>query len=383
MTNHHIARPAPPVTGKGGMAGGLASAIVRHPGPVLAITTKHHVFELTSSARARRGPVHVLAPEGAGGVVSTVRWNPLEGCRDPATAIRRASAFAQSIQRRAEDTGFWAGKASDYLRAYLFAAAAEGLDLTCVARWVTATDSVEAEQILSRAGSPGPQWGAQLAELRGEATMTTRTIRMMMSRALAFLADPALSASVLPVPGQSMNLEAFLHQAGILYLIGGTRGEDSPAAPLFACLASELQYTAALAGSRMPGGRLDPPFLLALDEVTEVCPVLVSSWLASSGRTGIHIITAGCDTRLPARQGHDGARALPVRGPVRQSYSARLATRITPGVDARLRQLALVRRRRISHVLDEVLDAALPTAADLITQMAALGRDEESGDGRR
>lgn len=55
-----------------------------------------------------------------------------------------------------------------------------------------------------------------------------------------------------------------------------------------------------------------------------------------------------------------------------KTYDARLGTRITASVDARLRQLALVRRRRLSHVLDEVLDAALPTAEDLTAQLARL-----------
>ncbi len=53
-----------------------------------------------------------------------------------------------------------------------------------------------------------------------------------------------------------------------------------------------------------------------------------------------------------------------------KSYTARLATRVTPSVDTRLRQLALLSRRRISHVLDDVLDAALPSAADLSAQLA-------------
>ena len=63
-------------------------------------------------------------------------------------------------------------------------------------------------------------------------------------------------------------------------------------------------------------------------------------------------------------------------------YSARLATRVTAGVDARLRQLALIRRRRLSHVLDDVLDAALPTAEDLRAQLARLagtGRQARHG----
>jgi hypothetical protein len=50
----------------------------------------------------------------------------------------------------------------------------------------------------------------------------------------------------------------------MLYLIAETRGGDAPVAPLFACLASEIHYTAALAGSLLLGGRLDPPLLMAL-----------------------------------------------------------------------------------------------------------------------
>src|ERR1022692_1827793 len=310
VTKNHNAQHGTRIPPQDCTAGWLASVIRRSPGPVLSAATTPGVFEATSGIRARRGPVHVFNPQGTGGVASTVRWNPLEGCQDPATATRRASAFAQSAsQRQGESTGFWASKASDYLRACFYAAAAEDLDLTCVARWITGNGSTEAEQILNGIPGPGPQWAAQLTELRGEANMTTRTIRMTMSRALAFLADPALAASVLPAPGQSLDLQAFLRETGTLYLIGGTRGADSPVAPLFACLASELHHTAALTGSRMPGGRLAPPFLMALDEVTEICPVPISSWLEGPGGAGIQIITA------------DGARALPGRGHVTKTYS--------------------------------------------------------------
>lgn len=55
-----------------------------------------------------------------------------------------------------------------------------------------------------------------------------------------------------------------------------------------------------------------------------------------------------------------------------KTYNARLATRLTSSVDARLRQLALLRRRRLSHLLDEVLDQALPTTQDLAGQFAHL-----------
>ena len=56
-----------------------------------------------------------------------------------------------------------------------------------------------------------------------------------------------------------------------------------------------------------------------------------------------------------------------------KQYTARLAT----SVDTRLRQLALLHRRRISHVLDDVLDSALPTAQDLAAQVARLANDSQ------
>jgi type IV secretory pathway TraG/TraD family ATPase VirD4 len=307
--DEHAVVKSPP---RGGKTGWLASVILHYPGPVLSTTTKHDVFALTSGIRARRGPVHVFNPQGVGDVPSTFRWNPLEGCQDPATAIRRADAFAYSVsQKGVDDATFWASKASDYLRAYFHAAAVECLDLRQIARWVSGADSTDAEDILNDTPGAVRQWAALLAELRGEANKTAQTIRMTMSRALAFLADPALAASVLPEPGQSLDLERFLYEAGTLYLIAETRGEDSPVAPLFACLASELHYTAALAGSRMPGGRLDPPLLMALDEVTQICPVPVPSWLADSGGKGIQIITvAHGEAQLRSRWGRDGARVI-------------------------------------------------------------------------
>jgi type IV secretory pathway TraG/TraD family ATPase VirD4 len=147
--------------------------------------------------------------------------------------------------------------------------------------------------------------------MRGEANKTISTVRMTMSRALAFLADPQLAAAVLPENGQSLDLHSFLQQAGTLYLIAESRGEDAPVAPLFACLANEIHYTAALVGSLMPGGRLDPPLLMALDEVTQICPVPVPSWLADSGGKGIQIITvAHGEAQLRARWGADGARVI-------------------------------------------------------------------------
>ena len=186
---------------RGGKTGWLARVILRYPGPVVSTTTKHDVYALTSGVRAWRGPVHVFNPQQIGGVPSTFRWNPLDGCEDPAVAIRRADAFASAVSHKGvEDASFWAAKASDYLRGYFHAAALAGMDLRRVALWVSGTAQHEPEDILATNSGAARHLAAQLAEMRGEANKTISTVRMTMSRALAFLADPALAACVLPVP---------------------------------------------------------------------------------------------------------------------------------------------------------------------------------------
>ena len=193
---------APPRTFKTAF---LADVILRYPGPVIATTTKADIYALTAAVRARRGPVHVFNPQHIGGVPSTFRWSPVDGCADPATAVRRADAFAFAVsQKGVEDGTFWSAKASDYLRGYFCAAALAGYDMRAVAAWVSGADPHVPERILLAAGAR--QWALTLAELRSEAQKTTATVRMVMSRALAFMADPALAASVLPAPGDGFDI---------------------------------------------------------------------------------------------------------------------------------------------------------------------------------
>src|SRR6202020_2428679 len=186
--------------------------------PVIATTTKADIYHLTSTVRAGHGPGHVFNPQHIGAVRSPFRWPPVDGCPGPATAIRRADAFAFAVsQKGVEDGTFWSAKASDYLRGYFHAAALACYDLRHVAAWVAGAEPDAAERILLAAGAR--QWAHTLTELRSEAHKTAATVRMVMSRALAFMADPALAASVLPAPGRGFDIPAFLRDAGTLYLI--------------------------------------------------------------------------------------------------------------------------------------------------------------------
>src|SRR5260370_16102462 len=180
----------------------------RYPGAVIGTTGKPDIYALTAAVRAGYGPVHVFNPQHIGGVPSTFCWSAVDGCEDPATAIRRADAFAFAVsQKGVEDGTFWSAKASDYLRGYFYAAALAQYDLRAVAAWVSGADPDVPERILIAAGAR--QGALALSELRSEAHKTAATVRMTMSRALAFMADPPLAASVFPGPGEAFAIPAF------------------------------------------------------------------------------------------------------------------------------------------------------------------------------
>jgi type IV secretion system protein VirD4 len=303
----HLLVMAPPRTHKTAF---LADVILSYPGPVIATSTKPDLYALTSAVRADLGPVHVFNPQRIGGVPSTFCWSPVDGCQDPATAIRRADAFAFAVSAKAvEDASFWSAKASDYLRGYFHAAALARYDLRTVAAWVSGADPDVPERILMAAGAR--QWAYALAELRSEAHKTAATVRMVMSRALAFMADPALAASVLPPPGGGFDIPAFLADCGTVYLIAEAVSEEAPVAPLFAAMAAEIHYAAAQIGQASEAGRLDPPLLMGLDEVTQICPVPLPFWLADSGGKGIQVcaVVHG-EAQLAERWGDHGRQIV-------------------------------------------------------------------------
>ena len=303
----HLLVMAPPRTFKTAF---LADVILRYPGPVIATTTKPDLYALTSAVRAQLGPVYVFNPQYIGGVPSSFCWSPVDGCEDPATAIRRADAFAFAVPRKGVENGtFWSAKASDYLRGYFHAAALADYDLRAVAAWVSGADPDVPERILAAAGAH--QWAITLAELRSGARKTTATVRMVMSRALAFMADPALAGCVLPAPGEGFRISAFLRDTGTLYMIAEAVSEEAPVGPLFAAMATEIWYAAAQTGQASQSGRLDPPLLMGLDEVTQICPVPLSSWLSDSGGKGIQVcaVVHG-EAQLATRWGNYGRQVV-------------------------------------------------------------------------
>jgi type IV secretory pathway TraG/TraD family ATPase VirD4 len=76
-------------------------------------------------------------------------------------------------------------------------------------------------------------------------------------------------------------------------------------------MASEVHHIAAQLGQESPGGRLDPPLLMALDEIVQTCPVPLPTWLADSGGKGIQLVpVAHGEAQLRTRWQEDGAQVV-------------------------------------------------------------------------
>jgi hypothetical protein len=72
-----------------------------------------------------------------------------------------------------------------------------------------------------------------------------------------------------PAPGEAFDPAAFLRDSGTLFLLAAAVTSAS-CAPLVAAFVEDITETARTLAARAPGARLDPPLLLALDEIANL-----------------------------------------------------------------------------------------------------------------
>jgi type IV secretion system protein VirD4 len=296
---------APPQSGKSGI---LADRILDHPGPVVCTSTRDDLFTNTAGERARLGPVETFNPLGIGGIPSTFAWDIIDGCEDPATAIRRAQDLTGDYPTG--DMHWWQSKASAALASMLHAAAlAPWANMQTVYGWVNLWDAAQAEEILTTVPGASRELAAVFREVRDEGK-TAASVRATITESLTWVAVPALAAAVNPPPGAAFDVTAFLQANGTLYMIApGT--ETAPIAPLFQAFVQHVHYEGGLLGSHGPAQRLDPPLLLALDELTQICPLPLPSILADSAGKGILVASVIHSIgQLDTRWGQYGADTI-------------------------------------------------------------------------
>ena len=172
-----------------------------------------------------------------------------------------------------------------------------------VYRWASRRGHERALAILAEYGNP--ELHAVVRALMEDNNKTAASIRSTIARALKWAVIPQLAAAV--DRQGTFNACEFALGGGTLHLIA-SGDSRSVITPLLRALASYVHFAAGLAGSRTAAGRLDPPLLMAMDEVAQVCPVDLPSMLADSAGKGIVFATVGHSlAKLEERYGEEGA----------------------------------------------------------------------------
>ncbi|SNR29195.1 TraM recognition site of TraD and TraG [Haloechinothrix alba] len=293
-----------PRTGK---TGELAGRILDAPGAVIATSTRTDLVELTGPCRSQAGPVRVFNPSGLGDLSSSVTFNPLSGCEQPATAAARAADLLSAVSAPGKEGEgeFWAGQARRVLAALLHAAALGDGSMRDVLAWVSDPDSAssQVQRFLRRSSEPAYEQDA--VQFLGTNERTRSSICATIMPALGWLTDATAAAAA---EHGSFDVAALLAERGTIYMLGA---EDAQVAPLVTALTGHIAREARRLAAHQPGGRLDPPLTLALDEAALICPVPLDNWTADMGGRGVTIhIAAQSRAQLKQRWGHEGAGTI-------------------------------------------------------------------------
>lgn len=293
----------PPRSGKGLHV--VINAILDAPGAVITTATRPDNIAATITARSRRGPVAVFDPQRlADGLPSGLRWSPVRGCEDPLTAMIRATGLASATGLSTggvESGGFWEGKTRTALQSLLHAAALDRRSPAELFGWtLSPSAAADAVAILSSDPHAAPGWADSLESMIHSDPRTRDSIWMGVSLALSCLADPRVLDAVSPGPGEEFDPASFLTNNGTLYLLATGAGAGASWS-LVAAFIEDLVETARHLAAASPGARLDPPLLMALDEIGNLSPLpSMPVLMAEGGGTGI--------TTMPVLQSLSQAR---------------------------------------------------------------------------
>ncbi|MGI8797832.1 MAG: type IV secretory system conjugative DNA transfer family protein [Pseudonocardia sp.] len=293
-----------PRTGK---TGELCGRILDAPGAVIATSTRTDMFDLTGLLRSRVGPVLVFNPSGVGDLPSTITFNPLSGCADPAVATTRATDLLSGISAPGAggDREFWAGQARRVLAALMHAAALGGVSMRDVLAWVADPDAAgpDVQRYLRRSSESA--YESDALQFLSTNDRTRSSICATIMPALGWLTDAKAAACA---ETGDFDVAYLLSSRGTVYMLGA---EDAQVAPLVTALTGHIAREARRIAGRQPSGRLDPQLTLVLDEAALICPIPLDNWTADMGGRNVTIhIGAQSRAQLRQRWGDTGAAAI-------------------------------------------------------------------------
>ena len=264
----------------------------RWPGAALVTSIRMDVLLATATRRAKHGPVAVMAPTGMVDWPEAVRWSPTAGCKNLDKARQRAEVMVtvgRSEKQDSSNAGYFGANATNLLTLWLHAAALAGRSMNDVLSWSLNERDDASVKILRDHPEAAPGSAQLLDGLYRTPPETRSGLWTTVQTALAPLLSPAAQSTFCPADGDSFDLEQFLRSRGTIYLLVAEK-QAAALSPLIAAFVDELIETAKRLADSMPGGRLDPPLGLFLDEIANVVPLpSLPALMSFAGGSGIFI----------------------------------------------------------------------------------------------
>jgi type IV secretion system protein VirD4 len=278
-----------------GKTGWLAARILDAPGACVSTSTRDDLIRLTAAHRAKLGPVFIYNPAALGGIESTLAFDPLDGCADPQVATDTAVDMIPASTGEGER---WDTQARRVLAVLLHAAALAGppVGVGIVGEWVADPDNPDYQREILTAlrGSPDLAHVEVAKQFLTTNTRTRSSITSSIMPALGWLTCPPAVAALRAGPTKDpdvhrvqLNIPDLVTQRGSVFLLGR---HEAHTAGLLAALTGRIVRQARILASYQPGGRLDPPLTLALDEAARIAPIPLPDISGDCGGTGITLL---------------------------------------------------------------------------------------------
>lgn len=247
-------------------------AILSAPGAVVACSNKADLYLATVELRAKDTGSRCWAfdPQHIVHATQTWWWNPLGARMTLDDATRLAGGFVMAVTKD-DDREIWGPAASELLSNLIFAAHLDGLTVLDMYRWLFDETTEEPVRILRAHGHPAA--ADSLAGTQGIPPETRGSVYFTARAGCASLRDNDIARWITPQPGLAEFIPAnFVETRETLYLLSKSVKGGTSAAALVSALTTEVRVAAERAGERR-GGRVDPPLVMVLDEVANICRI--------------------------------------------------------------------------------------------------------------
>lgn len=260
---------------RSGKTTGIAiPALLQAPGAAIACSNKPDLYLATAELRRQRigDRSWVLDPQHIAHERQRFYWNILGGRLSMDDCVRLSGAFISTVSA---DDGkeIWGPAAAELVSNLMLAANLAGKHITDVYTWVMDEGTDEPGRILEEHGKRTA--GASLRSLQGLPPETRGSVYFTARAGLASLRDDEIVSWV--VPDAAGELEEFIPADFVrtrqtLYMLSkGVKGGTSAAAVVSA-MTTEIRIAAERYGEQL-GGRVDPPLVMVLDEVANICRI--------------------------------------------------------------------------------------------------------------